>query len=118
MIYIIHLKFTFKFRYCLPKLLLSSHFWSLQQRHDFALQDHRKAVQSSRPTFRSMQARIASVENEALREKLSGILAKLASGVHPTVSEIVAIKVLFHDEPFHLNRLYSPHKVYFSLKFN
>jgi len=59
-----------------------------------------------------MQARIASVESEALREKLSGILAKLASGVHPTVSEIVAIKVLFQDEPFHLNRLYSPHKVF------
>ena len=99
-------------RYCLPKQLLSTHFWSLQQRHDFALQDHKKCVQHFRPTFRCMQARVTSSESdEDQQDRLSKILSKLASGVHPTVKEILDIKILFLREPFHLNCLYPRHKV-------
>ena len=99
------------FRYVLPKQLLSTHFWSLQQRHDFALQDHKKCVQHFRPIFRCMQARIPSVSDDTnLQVKLSKILSKLASGVHPTVEEILEVKILFQLEPFHLNCLYPRHK--------
>ena len=58
-----------------------------------------------------MQARISSVDDENLRFAISTILSKLASGVHPTVQEIIGIKVLFQGEPFHLNCLYPHHKV-------
>jgi len=104
------LYFLIVFRYVLPKQLLSTHFWSLQQRRDFALQDHKKCVQHFRPTFRCMQARIPSVSDTDLTEKLSQILSKLASGVHPTVEEILEVKILFQREPFHLNCLYPRHK--------
>lgn len=98
-------------RYYFPKQLLSSHFWSLQQRQDFAMLDLKMATRAFRPTFRSMQARISSVEQEQLRDKLSDILSKLACGVHPTVEEVLEIKILFQGEPFHLNCLYPRHKV-------
>ncbi|KAK4010859.1 hypothetical protein OUZ56_019987 [Daphnia magna] len=100
----------FPLAYLLPKQLLSSHFWSLQQRRDFALHDHKKCVQHFRPVFRCMQARISSVSEKNLEEKLSKILSKLASGVHPTVEEILDLKILFQGEPFHLNCLYPRHK--------
>ncbi len=93
--------------------MLSTHFWSLQQRHDFALQDHKKCVQHFRPTFRCMQARTSSVSDQDQQENLSKILSKLASGVHPTVEEILGVKILFQREPFHLNCLYPRHKVRF-----
>ncbi|XP_046456409.1 LETM1 domain-containing protein 1-like isoform X1 [Daphnia pulex] len=100
----------FPLAYVLPKQLLSTHFWSLQQRRDFALQDHKKSVQHFRPTFRCMQARIPSVNDTDLTKKLSQMLSKLASGVHPTVEEILEVKILFQREPFHLNCLYPRHK--------
>lgn len=58
-----------------------------------------------------MQARISSVSEKNLEEKLSKILSKLASGVHPTVEEILDLKIVFQGEPFHLNCLYPRHKV-------
>ena len=75
------------------------------------MQDHDRHIQLFRPTFRNMQDRIPGVADEQLQAKLSVILAKLASGVHPTTAEILAIKSLFRGEPFHLNCLYPRHKV-------
>jgi LETM1-like protein len=98
-------------RYFFPKHLLSSHFWSLQQRYSFALEDHTKKLQYFRPTFRNMQLRIVAVSDRTLHDQLNIVLSKLASGVHPTIPEILAIKSLFGSEPFHLNCLYPRHKV-------
>lgn len=58
-----------------------------------------------------MQARNSSVNDQNLQKKLSKILSKLASGVHPTVEEILEVRILFQMEPFHLNCLYPRHKV-------
>jgi len=102
--------FYLLYRYYFPKYLLSSHFWSLQQRFNFALEDHTKSLHYFKPTFRSMQSRVSSVQDVNLRASMNVILSKLASGVHPSVEEILAVKVLFKGEPFHLSCLYPHHK--------
>lgn len=58
-----------------------------------------------------MQARISDVHDQTFQDKLSNILSKLASGIHPSVDEILSIRILFQREPFHLNCLYPRHKV-------
>jgi len=74
------------------------------------LEDHTKKLQYFRPTFRNMQLRIVAVSDRTLHDQLNIILSKLASGVHPTIPEVLAIKSLFGSEPFHLNCLYPRHK--------
>ena len=83
----------------------------MQQRYSFALEDHTKKLQFFRPTFRNMQLRVVAVSDQALHDHLNMVLSKLASGVHPTIPEVLAIKSLFGSEPFHLNCLYPRHKV-------
>lgn len=58
-----------------------------------------------------MQARIPDVKDKTSQENLTKTLSKLASGVHPSVEEILDIKNLFQTEPFHVNCLYPRHKV-------
>ena len=58
-----------------------------------------------------MQARSQSVNPQDGQSKLARMLSKLASGVHPTIEEILDLKSLFQKEPFHLNCLYPRHKV-------
>jgi len=103
---------VFPLAYIFPKHLLSSHFWSLEQRFSFALQDHTNNLQYYRPNFRSMQQRISAVEDKNLQAamNMNMILSKLASGVHPTVKEILEVRILFQREPFHLNCIHVQHK--------
>ncbi len=58
-----------------------------------------------------MQPRLVAVRDPDLAAQLEAVLAKLASGVHPAVSEILALKPLFGAEPFHLSCLWPRHKV-------
>ena len=92
----------------LPK---SSHFWSLSQKYEFALADQTRKVSFFKKTFRCMQPRAVAVVDPTMQAKFNVLLSKLASGVHPTVSEILELKPLFKGEPFHLNCLYPRHKV-------
>lgn len=101
---------VFPVAYYFPKHFLSSHFWSLQQRFNFALEDHTKNLRYYRPNFRCMQQRVSAVQDEHLQAGMNLILSKLASGVHPSVKEILEVKKLFQEEPFHLNCLHPQHK--------
>ena len=58
-----------------------------------------------------MQQRVSAVQDEHLQAAMNLILSKLASGVHPSVKEILEVKKLFQEEPFHLNCLHPQHKV-------
>lgn len=95
--------------YMFPRQCLTSHFWSLQQRVDFALKAHRKKLYNYRPVFRHLQAKVSSVENEVLKNKCFNILYKVGSGVHPSVKEILEVKPLFSDQPYGLNFLSASH---------
>ncbi|XP_065574834.1 LETM1 domain-containing protein 1-like [Artemia franciscana] len=101
---------VFPLAYMFPRQLLCSHFWSLQQRIDFAVQLQRKRLLHYKPLFRCLQARVDSISDKDLRSNFQNILYKLGSGMHPTTNEIISVKPLFSDRPFHLNLLWPSHK--------
>ncbi|XP_037076930.1 LETM1 domain-containing protein 1-like [Pollicipes pollicipes] len=48
---------VFPLAYLFPRQLLSRHFWSLQQRAEFALHEHKRRLLYMRPVLRHLQAR-------------------------------------------------------------
>lgn len=52
----------FNCRYMFPRKLLTYHFWSLQQRSEFALMDLKRRLISYRPVLRCMQARLRTIK--------------------------------------------------------
>lgn len=99
-----------------PRHLLSSHFWSLQQRADFAVEALRRRLYNQRPVLRCLQSRLEDVEDPELFLKWRHILGLLGSGVHPTTQQILDVKQLFTGEPYHLKSIYSNHVVSFISK--
>lgn len=61
-----------------PKRLLSSHFWSLQQKLDFSLQDHKQKLYYYRPVFRHLQARVVTISDVSLKQKCADIFFKVS----------------------------------------
>lgn len=99
----------FPLAYYFPRHLLTSHYWTLQQKLDFMLLDHKKRLKHNRPLFRCMQAELHNIKNHTLKLKWSGIIACLGSGTHPNVKDIIACSELFIDQPFSLNNLKRKH---------
>lgn len=95
----------FPLAYMFPRQLLSSHFWSLQQKLDFALILHKQRLHRYRPVFRHLQLKVDSIAEDNLRKNCSAIFSKLGSGIHPKTQEILHIKQLFVDQPFGLKNL-------------
>lgn len=100
---------VFPLAYLFPRYFLSSHFWSLQQRIDFALSHHKKRLYNYRPVFRHLQAKLSTINDSDLKVKWANILHQVGSGVHPPVSEILDVKPLFVNEPYNLRTLSSSH---------
>jgi len=123
---------TFPVAYMFPRQILSPHFWTIEQKINFALIDHRKRLRSYRPTFRHIQAKLDSVpetyvidDNDGsgikkldsqkegdiiqLRKKCRAIFGKLGSGLHPTVEEILEVKFAFTKKPYGMLHLSSRH---------
>ncbi|KOC61127.1 LETM1 domain-containing protein 1 [Habropoda laboriosa] len=99
----------FPLAYYFPRQLLTSHYWTLQQRLDFMLLEHKKRLQHNKPLFRCMQAELHNIENQTLQLKWNGVLACLGSGTHPHVKDIIACSELFADQPFSLDNLKRKH---------
>ncbi|XP_043510262.1 LETM1 domain-containing protein 1 [Frieseomelitta varia] len=100
----------FPLAYYFPRYLLTSHYWTLQQRLDFMLLDHKERLKHNRPLFRCMQAKLNNIKNQTLKLKWSGIIASLGSGTHPNVKDIIACSELFAGQPYSLNSLKRKHK--------
>lgn len=56
----------FPLAYYFPKRLLSSHFWSLQQKSQFTIEDQKRRLFHYRPVFRALQANVTLVRDKAL----------------------------------------------------
>lgn len=103
---------TLPIAFVFPKQFLSSHYWSIDQRNRFAVQDHTKKLYHYRPVFRHLQKRLDTFKNDPeMFEKSLKIFAKLGSGTHPSVDEVIEIKNLFIDYPYGLNSLSRQHLV-------
>ncbi|XP_067120280.1 LETM1 domain-containing protein 1 isoform X2 [Centruroides vittatus] len=100
---------VFPLAYLFPRYFLSSHFWSLQQRIDFALNHHKRRLYNYRPVFRHLQAKLLTINDKDLKGKWANILHQIGSGVHPPVNQILDVKTLFVNEPYSLRSLSSSH---------
>lgn len=94
-----------------PRHLLTSHFWTLQQKLDFMLRDHKKRLRHNRPLFRCMQVELETIVDQTLRMKWRDAIACLGSGTHPTTTDIIACSELFSGPPYSLNILKRKHMV-------
>lgn len=94
-----------------PRYLLTSHYWTLQQKLDFMLSDHKGRLKHNRSLLRCMQAELKTIEGQTLRIKWRDVIACLGSGTHPTTKNIVACSELFSGSPYSLNTLKRRHMV-------
>lgn len=101
----------FPLAFYFPRYLLTSHFWTLQQKLDFMLSDHQSKLKHNRPLFRCIQAELKTISDQTLRLKWRDALACLGSGTHPTTKDIIACTKLFSDSPYSLNVLKRRHLV-------
>nr|CAD7397725.1 unnamed protein product [Timema poppensis] len=95
--------------YLFPRQLLCYHFWTLQQRMEFAIHTQRKRLLNYRPVFRCLQAQLESLQGNPLYDTWSRILGMLGSGVHPSVDDILYCRELFKGDPYSLTHIYTGH---------
>ncbi|ODN05734.1 LETM1 domain-containing protein 1 [Orchesella cincta] len=92
-----------------PKHLLSSHFWTLQEKSQFAIDAQKKRLLNQRPVLRHLQSNVDSIRDRRQQDLCKEILFKLGSGSQPTVPEIMRIKPLFESDPFSMKSMHGPH---------
>ncbi|XP_039287361.1 LETM1 domain-containing protein 1 [Nilaparvata lugens] len=95
--------------YYFPRQLLTRHFWSLQQRSEFAIMVQRKKLRWYKPVFRSLQAQLEVLQSHPCHKDWEYVIRLLGSGLHPSPTTIIKCKPLFAESPYHLRRLYQSH---------
>lgn len=98
-------------RYLFPRQLLCQHFWTLQQRTEFAMERLRIRLYNYRPVFRCVQAQLDTLKGREEHEHWAYVLGLLGSGMHPKPEDIVKSIDLFRGDPYHLSYLYPGHVV-------
>lgn len=97
--------------YMYPRYLLTHHFWTLQQRSEFAVMDLRDRLLHNRSVFRHLQSDLKQVKNDEQYEQWKSILGNLGSGQHPTIEEIISVQKLFSEPPYKTTSLNYTHVV-------
>ncbi|XP_031640469.1 LETM1 domain-containing protein 1 [Contarinia nasturtii] len=100
---------TMPIAYMYPRFLLTHHFWTLQQRSEFAVINLRDRLVHNRAIFRSLQSKLSTIINDKHYEQWKDMLGKIGSGIHPTVDEIIAVKQLFAEIPYKTSSLSYTH---------
>ncbi|KAG8183967.1 hypothetical protein JTE90_007401 [Oedothorax gibbosus] len=95
--------------YLFPRQSLSSQFWSLQQKSEFAVEHLKKRLHHHRPIFRHLQRNLHNIENITLRESAQNVFHKLGSGLNPTTEEVLSVKPLFSGKPFDIFQMSTKH---------
>lgn len=105
---------TLPVAFLFPKKILSSHYWTIEQRNKFSVQDHVKKLYHYRPVFRCLQKKLDSIKEAELLEKCRYVFTRLGSGTHPNIQQIIELKPLFINQPYGLNSLSQQHLVCFN----
>ncbi|KAL1123757.1 hypothetical protein AAG570_001530 [Ranatra chinensis] len=100
---------AFPLAYYFPRYLLSSHFWSLQQRIQFAVLDQKMKLKHYKPVFRCLQASLGTIKGDKLYPVWRQCIALLGSGLHPSPQHISVCAKLFSERPYGLQSLSSKH---------
>ena len=98
---------VFPIAYMYPRVFLSSHFWSVDQKREFQQIYLSKRILNNRKALRYLQSKLelTSRGGGEFYEKWNYVLGLLGSGTHPTSEEILAVKQLFAQAPYHLRSL-------------
>ncbi|KAJ8922143.1 hypothetical protein NQ315_004078 [Exocentrus adspersus] len=88
--------------YLIPRQLLTSHFWTLQQKADFNLIYMKERLVHNRPVFRHLQSQMDYLKSHPLCDTWANVLGSLGSGQQANVDDILKCKELFASEPYHL----------------
>lgn len=92
-----------------PRLFLTSHFWTFQQKIEFKELFLRDRTSHNRKIFRNLQSKLGATENSIHHIKFNYVLGLLGSGTHPTADDVIEVKSIFNDPPYDLNSLKSSH---------
>ncbi|XP_066596062.1 LETM1 domain-containing protein 1 [Prorops nasuta] len=95
-----------------PRLLLSSHYWTFEQKLEFMLLDQKRRLKHNRPLFRCVQAELDSIKDASLKMKWSDVTAALGSGTHPKTEDILLCIDLFKGPPYSLQHLKHKHLIH------
>lgn len=98
-------------RYMYPRYFLTHHFWTLQQRSEFAVMNLRDRLMHNRLVLRHLQSSMSTLKNDRHYERWRDILGKLGSGLHPTVEDIIRVEQLFSEPPYKIKSLGYTHVV-------
>lgn len=101
----------FPLAFYFPHIILTSHYWSIQDKLNFMLKEHKQRLKHNKPVFRCMQKEVINIHEPRLQTEFSKIIAHIGSGTHPKVEEILDCKILFEGGPYSLKTLKRKHVV-------
>jgi hypothetical protein len=108
---------VFPLAYMYPRTLLTSHFWSLQQRVEFQELYIKERTAKNRKIFRKLQLSLDATERSPYHKEFNYVLGLLGSGLHPSADDIIGIKDIFKHAPYKLDSLGSAHLVSLTFTF-
>lgn len=103
---------VFPLAYMYPRVFLTSHFWTAEQKVEFAQVYLKHRLTYNKPVFRCLQARLSYLKDEGDKDKMSSVLGLLGSGRHPSAEQILSTKDIFSKPPFNLESLSNIHLFY------
>lgn len=101
----------FPLAFYFPHVVLTSHYWSIEDKLNFLLKEHKKRLRHNKPLFRCVQSQVRGVKDPKLQMKLKDIIACIGSGTHPSVNQILHCKELFSGPPYSLKHIKRKHVV-------
>ena len=94
-----------------PRHCLSYHFWTLQQRNEFAIINIKNRLEYNRKVFRFLQAKLSDMKKDKHYEQWRHVLGLMGSGLHPSPKEILDVKDVFKDSSYQMSSLGHTHIV-------
>ncbi|XP_001353111.3 LETM1 domain-containing protein 1 [Drosophila pseudoobscura] len=85
-----------------PRVFLTSHFWTTEQRTDFQNYYMKQRLQYNKAVFRCLQAKLKSLSGHPKHAEFRNILGLLGSGTHPTPEMLLDVKDIFVEGPYSL----------------
>ncbi|KAI0219858.1 hypothetical protein LSAT2_028626 [Lamellibrachia satsuma] len=98
--------------YLFPRQLLCRHFWTPEQRIDFALFYLKRRLYYYPSILHYMERHTSTIKDLGKRKVFEDILLKLERGAAPSVDELLDSKDLFVGQPFGLDYLTKVHKIH------
>lgn len=98
-----------------PKRLLTSHFWTDEQKREFRNSYMSERLKNSSPLVKSLQYHVKDIKDTKVIPKWTGVMQLLQGGRQPSVQQLIECKHLFVTGPYSFSNLHFAHRVSFIL---